>query len=117
MRSKAGVVNARIVGVSAPKKLFRGSGEPTGDDEAEEERLLGAASIRGSGDLLHVRHRRRWRARRVGVGGGFMIQFYASQYTRMACSPTLGAVPGIQHHRIAGTRPPCRGHIFPRGRW
>jgi hypothetical protein len=28
------------------------------------------------GALLHVRHSLRWRARRMGVAGGFMVQFF-----------------------------------------
>jgi hypothetical protein len=81
-RSKAGAVKAR--GASRPKKTGRGFGDAGGVEEVvdvEDARGLGLAISSGSGALVQVRHIRRWRARKVGVGGGFIVQFWYGEHT------------------------------------
>jgi hypothetical protein len=82
--SKAGAVKARDLSSST----VCGWGDPCDDDDDElddSERCLYAASRSGSGALLHVRHRRRWRARMMGVAGGFVVQFYGRQRFLFCC--------------------------------
>ena len=78
VRSKAGAVKA--LGLSPSKSTGCVSGDPGGDDDdIDEVRCFCAAISNGRGALAHVRHSRRWRARSVGVGGGFMVQFYEAR--------------------------------------
>jgi hypothetical protein len=75
--SNAGAVKARKG--TAPEPTGARRGDPGGDGELEDkERGLKGARRSGNGALLHVRHKRRWRARRAGVAGGFMVQFFNS---------------------------------------
>jgi hypothetical protein len=75
VRSKAGAVKARRL--SLPQEIGRESGEDGGDGEppVDEVRSFVVAMSSGKGALWHVRHILRWRARRAGVGGGFIVQF------------------------------------------
>jgi hypothetical protein len=76
VRSKAGAVKAR--GASTSKETGRRVGDAGGVEEAvdvEDARDLELAMSSGSGALVQVRHILRWRARKVGVGGGFIVQF------------------------------------------
>lgn len=59
-------------------KNGRGLGELDGEavELENDERCTWLAKWRARGALVHVRQSRRWRTRSVGVGGGFMVQFY-----------------------------------------
>ena len=77
VRSKAGAVKAR--GASTSKGTGRRAGDAGGVEDVvdvEDVRGLGLSMSKGNGALVQVRHIRRWRARKVGVGGGFIVQFW-----------------------------------------
>jgi hypothetical protein len=89
------------------------SGEPGG--EASDDGRARAAAVRNaSGAVEHTRHRRRCRARSVGVGGGFMVQFWGDSAGRVHGSmhreypaDDSGAALALGHHvpRAAGHAP------------
>jgi hypothetical protein len=83
VRSNAGAVKARDAS-AASQKTGRWVGEAGGEGELPDDvvRSLGLAMRSGSGALVQVRQSLRWRARKAGAGGGFMVQFcIISQYS------------------------------------
>lgn len=76
VRIKAGAVKAwEAIGSN---KDGQSSGVVGGDEVSQEwNGALLCTMRRGRGALVHIRQRRRWRARSAGVGGGFMVQFFA----------------------------------------
>lgn len=78
VRSNAGAVKARDESALASQKTGRWSGEVGGEGELPDDvvRSLGLAMSSGSGALVQVRQILRWRARKAGAGGGFMVQFF-----------------------------------------
>lgn len=81
VRSKAGAVKARGCGGG---EASGGSVGMSGSvsEVWEEARGRGDAVRRARGAREHVLQRRRWRARRVGVGGGLAVQFWmVSEWT------------------------------------
>lgn len=114
VRSKADTVKAR--GLSLSQKTGRGSGEHGGDGEPlDEVRSFVVAMSSGKGALWHVRHILRWRARRAGVGGGFIVQFW------LLSAPlwTIGkdVIPGTRPLRSAGTHRPCLARTSQLSHW
>lgn len=63
---------------SSSKSEAWDSGEFGGEDELDGDRSRLVAVRRCRGAFVHVLQRRRCLARRVGVGGGFTVQFYPS---------------------------------------
>jgi hypothetical protein len=78
-RSKAEAVKARGESLS---KSNGGVYDNTGDDEdSDDERCFSGAKRYGRGAAVHIRHSRRWRTLNVGLGGGFIVQFYSAVST------------------------------------
>jgi len=90
-------------------------GDPGGEGELDGERCLYAASRSGSGALLHVLHRRRYRARMMGVAGGFMVQFYTGQHFLHNKLLSLKDVPDTRQHHTSGILQPYHVRICTHG--
>jgi hypothetical protein len=110
VRSKAGEVKAR--GFSLPQKTGRESGEDGGDGEPpdDEVRSFVVAICSGRGALWQVRHILRWRARRAGAGGGFIVQFYSLSAPLLPLKQDV--IPGTRLLRSAGIHQPCLERTF-----